>query len=169
MNINSINSIRISSNKLNSNSSKYSANTSFTAKKFPSGIYSDWFVSALEKRINLSTKEFDEWTASHLSNFRKYREEKQGLLACFSKIFSSVEGDVKVRKQDIIDLKTDLKRKSSSTSCTSYADDNPYIERYSSERDRKRQVKNDGDDHGMFYGGGNETTGMDRSTNCTYG
>ena len=106
MNVNSINSIRVSSNKLNSNSNKYTADTSFTAKKFPSGYYSNWFVELLQDKSKLASHEFESWVFVHMENFKAARKKARGFFS-----IESVKGDVSVREADIRGLREDLLKK----------------------------------------------------------
>lgn len=114
---------------------------SFSAHKFPSGVYSDWFVALVKSEFIKESKNPQECAYINLMrNALELREETKKLRGSFSDFFGISEKDITLRKKDIADLLNDLKKKASSSRKQIVYLDIPEG-RYSSERDFDRRRK----------------------------
>lgn len=82
---------------------KMSHHIFFTAKKYPSGIYSNWFVDLVKEKIVLKGTKFLDCLEQYLSDYKAdlFDEDLGHALFHFG-------GDIKVRKKDFLTLARDL-------------------------------------------------------------
>lgn len=163
--LNTINVNKIRYQKQNGCSVKNHSAQTFTANKFPTGVYSDWFTDLIKNKISLPKQEFESWTREHLSEFRTSRETQEGILASIFSSLSRVDGDVKVRENDINALKSNLQKGHNSEPVTSHIDAEYW--QYSSTDDYTRQNPNPNKSN-WFSGGGDSGTRLSDYTGSNY-
>lgn len=99
----------MNNNPTNITKDKIPSQISFSAQKFPSGYYSDWFVAFVKKNIMDKTSN---WMYEHLAEFRKETKQYRD----WPTLAISIDKDVELRKKDCEGLLTDLKAKKNITS-----------------------------------------------------
>lgn len=77
---------------------------SFSAQKFQSGNYSDWFIKSVNEHQNDSEHKFENWLQEQLNAFKAKRKKERSLLSV-----TSVKKDVDQREHDYRSLRIDLK------------------------------------------------------------
>lgn len=114
---------------------------SFSAQRFSSGYYSDWFVNLVKNEVN---KEFRNPAENAYINLMahaiKFREESAQLRSSFfARISGITEKDVELRKEDLAMLVKDLKNKEKPSFSTRDEQLDFPSGQYSSQRDYDRR------------------------------
>lgn len=130
MQVNSVN--LLTQNNLNTksavltNRTKYNSlnTTSFGAKKFSSGCYSDWFAALIKEKIKLPESVFNAWREEHLSTFGQKFRHPNGKVHTRANDIDSLAKDIRAGEKPI-EVEADF--------------DAPY-QTYSSERDYNKQT-----------------------------
>ena len=87
----------------------------FSAKEYPSEIYSEWFVEKIKSKMDLPEEEYEKWAKEELNAFRikrqeeKYNEVIEGDPINTDYYKEGEDNDVESREKDYFNLITDIK------------------------------------------------------------